>query len=78
MKTTTASTDCVWVGTNGPRPRRLPRTGPITAFVNLLVTWQRRASDRRRLADLDPRLRRDIGVGEAEIAAEVRKPFWQS
>lgn len=77
MKTTTASSECVLVGTHGPAPRTRARGGPAKAFVDLLVTWQRRASDRRRLAEMEPHLRRDIGVGEAEIAEEVRKPFWQ-
>jgi uncharacterized protein YjiS (DUF1127 family) len=42
-----------------------------------LVTWQRRAQERRRLATLDPRLLRDMGISEAEAAREAAIPFWR-
>jgi uncharacterized protein YjiS (DUF1127 family) len=42
-----------------------------------LASWQRRAQERRRLATLDPRLLRDMGISEAEAAREAAIPFWR-
>lgn len=46
-----------------------------------MLRWMRRcharASQRASLADLDPRLLRDIGVSEAERMMESEKPFWR-
>ncbi len=50
---------------------------PLRGGVALLRLWRRRARQRRELAALPPRLRRDIGLTEARAAAEARKPFWR-
>ena len=51
---------------------RLPRT-----LVETLLTWQRRADERDRLATLDPRLLSDMGISEAAAAREAAIPFWR-
>ncbi len=51
---------------------RLPRT-----LVETLLTWQRRAAERDRLATLDPRLLSDMGISEAAAAREAAIPFWR-
>ncbi len=51
---------------------RLPRT-----LVETLLTWQRRADERHRLATLDPRLLVDMGISEAAAAQEAAIPFWR-
>ncbi len=51
---------------------RLPRT-----LVETLLTWQRRADERGRLATLDARLLSDMGISEAEAAREAAIPFWR-
>ncbi len=51
---------------------RLPRT-----LVETLLTWQRRAAERDRLATLDPRLLSDMGISEAAAAHEAAIPFWR-
>ena len=51
---------------------RLPRT-----LVETLLTWQRRADERDRLASLDPRLLSDMGISEAAAAHEAAIPFWR-
>ncbi len=51
---------------------RLPRT-----LVDTLLTWQRRAEERDRLATLDPRLLSDMGISEAAAAREAAIPFWR-
>lgn len=43
-----------------------------------IATWRARAVERRELAHLDDRLRRDIGAGPADVRAEASKPFWRS
>ncbi len=53
----------------------LPR-GPRTLFETLL-TWQRRAQERDRLATFDARLLIDMGISEAEAARESAIPFWR-
>ena len=52
---------------------RLPRM-----LVEILLTWQRRADERDRLATLDPRLLRDMGISEAAAAREAAIPFWRA
>ncbi len=38
----------------------------------------RHSNDRRRLAELDERLRRDAGLSAEAVRAELRKPFWRA
>ena len=45
--------------------------------VRVLI-WQERARERRRLASLDERMLRDIGLSRADIHPEIRKPFWEA
>ncbi len=49
---------------------------PLT-LVGTLLTWQRRADERSRLATLDPRLLSDMGISEAAAAREAAIPFWR-
>ncbi len=51
---------------------RLPRM-----LVEILLTWQRRADERDRLATLDPRLLSDMGISPAAAAREAAIPFWR-
>ncbi len=51
---------------------RLART-----LVETLLTWQRRADERNRLATLDSRLLADMGISEAAAAREAAIPFWR-
>ncbi len=46
-------------------------------LVEILLTWQRRADERGRLATLDPRLLKDMGISEAAAAREAAIPFWR-
>ena len=43
----------------------------------LLVTWQERSRERRRLASLDEHMLRDIGLSRGTIEREIQKPFWE-
>ena len=46
--------------------------------LDFLATWQERAAGRYRLANLDDRMLRDVGLDRADISREIDKPFWRS
>jgi uncharacterized protein YjiS (DUF1127 family) len=48
----------------------------LRAATGLLV-WQERQRDRHRLASLDDRLLRDVGLSRADVEGEISKRFWQ-
>lgn len=52
------------------RPVLLPALGRLVAL------WRRRATTRTHLADLDPRMLRDVGLEPEAARREARKPFW--
>lgn len=52
--------------------------GIVQRFCDTLLTWADRARQRRRLAQLDDYLLRDIGVSRAEVEAETSLPIWRS
>ena len=41
-----------------------------------VLEWQERARQRYRLAELDDRMLKDIGLSRADVTREVEKPFW--
>jgi uncharacterized protein YjiS (DUF1127 family) len=43
-----------------------------------LLTWQRRASERTHLAELDDRAYKDMGITRADAWRETQKPFWSA
>jgi len=49
----------------------------ITAPLRLLRHWLEIKQQRRRLAQLDDYMLRDIGLTRADVQAEIEKPFWQ-
>jgi uncharacterized protein YjiS (DUF1127 family) len=61
--------------------RRLDRErGPgelLTSALAQLAVWHERARQRRQLRLLDDHLRRDLGLTQAAVDAEVAKPFWR-
>jgi uncharacterized protein YjiS (DUF1127 family) len=58
------------------RPRRTLRFS-FSRLLDLLVTWQERARQRRHLASFDHRMLRDIGLSRVDVEQEIRKPFWR-
>ncbi|MBO0736352.1 MAG: DUF1127 domain-containing protein [Alphaproteobacteria bacterium] len=46
-------------------------------IVATLREWRRRARDRARLAELDERTLRDIGLTRTDAEFLVNKPFWR-
>ena len=49
----------------------------MARIAETLGKWQYRATWRIRLADLDDRLLKDIGITRAEADREIAKPFWR-
>ena len=43
-----------------------------------LLTWQRRASERTHLAEMDDRAYKDMGFTRADAWRECNKPFWSA
>ena len=60
-----------------PLPFRLAR-GAMAATLQQLLLWQERASQRHRLSMIDGQALRDVGLTRADLAPEIRKPFWRS
>ena len=48
------------------------------ASILLLELWAERHRGRRQLLALCGRMRRDLGLSDADIWAEARKPFWRA
>lgn len=64
-------------------PRMAAGVGPglgrlIFSTPRTLKLWYERHRQRRRLAQLDERLLRDIGIDRAEAMREVSKAFWEA
>lgn len=57
------------------RERSFPN---MTVLLRTAQLWYARGKQRSRLADLDDRLLRDIGITRAEAEAEARKWIWRS
>lgn len=59
----------------------IPRQRGLRAWVAKLAVWLQCAAERsrgrRRLAEMDARMLRDIGISTTEREAEVRKWCWQ-
>jgi uncharacterized protein YjiS (DUF1127 family) len=49
----------------------------VTAAAATWRLWRERAYSRKNLAELDPRMLRDIGVSPSQIWHEANKPFWR-
>lgn len=50
----------------------------VRRFVSWSVQAHARAGQRRRLAELDERMLKDVGLTPAEAAKECAKPWWRA
>ena len=68
-----------------PRPRglvvRRRAEGPLARTAGRMATtlreWRQRIRDRARLAELDERMLKDIGLTRADAEFLINKPFWR-
>jgi uncharacterized protein YjiS (DUF1127 family) len=58
------------------RPSLAQLLSPAVIGEYVLRLW-RTHQERRHLAELDPRLLRDIGIDPVAAAQEVDRPFWE-
>ena len=58
-------------------PSSLPGRA-LSAGLARLLLWQERATQRHRLSMIDGDVLRDVGLWRADLAPEIRKPFWRS
>jgi len=49
----------------------------LSDVAEMVSVWLRRSRTRRRLAELEDRELRDIGVSRAQALDESKKPFWR-
>jgi uncharacterized protein YjiS (DUF1127 family) len=67
--------------TNSQLARRYARRAALydlgVAAAATLARWQRRAREKRELAQLDWRELRDIGLTSADVQWLIDKPFWR-
>ena len=47
------------------------------ALIRTVLVWQERASQRHRMAGLDDRALKDVGMSRADVEGEAAKPFWR-
>ena len=45
-------------------------------IAGTLYQWQRRASERHHLRQIDDHMLKDIGLSRADVEGEAGKPFW--
>lgn len=50
---------------------------PFNRIATTLTRWHKRAKQREELASFNRVLRSDLGLTDADILREARKPFWQ-
>lgn len=51
--------------------------GLFRSLFDLIVEWNERAHQRRHLAELGPRMLKDIGISHTDAWREANKPFWR-
>jgi uncharacterized protein YjiS (DUF1127 family) len=49
----------------------------LTRGIDQALACAERSRQRRQLAELDDYMLRDVGLTRADVASELRKPFWQ-
>ncbi len=49
----------------------------LRVVAHLVATWHDRFRQRLVLAELEPRMRRDVGLTPGKAALEAAKPFWR-
>jgi uncharacterized protein YjiS (DUF1127 family) len=54
------------------------RSGGAGRILDLVMAWTERYRQRVMLAEMEPHIRRDLGLSPADIDQECSKPFWRA
>lgn len=50
----------------------------LLSLADTIVAWERRARERRALAEMPERMLKDLGISRVDARREAEKPFWRS
>ena len=59
-------------------PATMDVSSPFTAAYRVFTTWMERHEQRARLAEMDSRILRDMGLDQVDAMNEAAKPFWRA
>jgi len=59
-------------------PAAMDLSSPFTAGYRVIATWMERHEHRARLAEMDSRMLRDMGLDKIDALNEAAKPFWRA
>ena len=59
-------------------PAAMEVSSPVTAAYRVFATWMERHEQRSRLAEMDARILRDMGLDPVDAMNEAAKPFWRA
>ncbi|WP_425407207.1 DUF1127 domain-containing protein [Hwanghaeella sp.] len=59
-------------------PATFEASSPLTAAYRVVATWMERHEQRARLAEMDGRTLRDMGLDKVDALNEAAKPFWRA
>lgn len=62
----------------GFAPAAIDVSSPFTAAYRVFTTWVERHEQRARLANMDARILRDMGLDRVDALNEAAKPFWRA
>lgn len=49
----------------------------LVRLADMFATWERRARERRMLAEMPDRMLKDLGISRLDANRESYKPFWR-
>ena len=60
-----------------PRPSLLSPIQLLGAGLRLVLEWERRARERKTLAEMTDHMLKDLGITRSDAVRESEKPFWR-
>jgi uncharacterized protein YjiS (DUF1127 family) len=62
----------------GQRPSLVSPVQVVSHLLDLLATWERRARERRKLAEMSDHMLKDLGISRSDALRESRKSIWRA
>lgn len=50
----------------------------LVRLADIIVAWERRARERRTLAEMSTHMLKDLGISRVDARREAEKPFWRT